>query len=155
MAWTYLAVNHKPLSGPVGTTRDPVTDFWKIKQPCERDAEGVPSHREGCEANMVSTNGLKCVSDRTHRYSFHFLLFFLIILFLAWFALSPSITSPNQCSRSSWKNGQPQSHIHLNHFNANIDRRSIDTGWAALFFFLMVMPFFFFFFLFPGLCYPW
>lgn len=80
------------------------------------------------------------ISYSTHRHSFHFLLFFLLILFLAWFALSPSNTSPDQCSRSGWKNGQPQSHIHLNHFNANIDRKSTDTGWDA--FFLMGMLFF-------------
>lgn len=112
-----------------------------------RDMERF-SHRVDCWANMASMNDLKYISYRTHNNSFHFLLFFLLILFLAWFALSPSITSPNQCSRSGWKNGQPQSHIHLNHFNANIDRRSIDTGWAAFFFFNGCA-----FFL--GLCYPW
>lgn len=35
------------------------------------------------------------------------------------------------------------SHIHLNYFNANIDPRSLDTGWVA-FFFLMGILFFFF-----------
>lgn len=105
-----------------------------------RTGEWILACRKGGWVNMESTTGLRYISYRPPSDSFHFLLFFLLILFLAWFALSPSITGPNQCGRSGWKNGQPLCHIHLNHFNANIGRESIDTGWAA--YFLMDMLFF-------------